>query len=148
MNKNKSWGCTKSKLTTTTLPTSLWKWKCSTLYNPVDRSLPGSSVHGIVQSRILEWVAISFSRGSSRPRDQTWVSRIVDRRFTVWATREVQLLVQVVKLRLCSVPQSPPTHCDPMDCSPLLQASILEWVAISFSNAWKWKLKVKSLSRI
>ena len=41
-----------------------------------------SSVHGIFQARILEWVAISFSRGSSRPRDQTWVSCIAGRRFT------------------------------------------------------------------
>ena len=52
-------------------------------------ALPGSSVHGIFQVRILEWVAISFSRRSSRPRDWTWVSRIVGRCFTIWATREV-----------------------------------------------------------
>ena len=42
----------------------------------MDYSLPGSSVHGIFQVRVLEWVAISFSRESSRPRDRTWVSRI------------------------------------------------------------------------
>ena len=59
-----------------------------TLCNPVDCSPPGSSVHGILQARILEWVAISFSRGSSRPRDQTWVSCIGGRRFNFWATRE------------------------------------------------------------
>ena len=52
-------------------------------------SLPGSSVHAIFQAIVLEWIAISFSRGSSQPRDRTQVSRIVDRRFTVWATREV-----------------------------------------------------------
>ena len=49
---------------------------CLTLCNPVDCSPPGSSVHGILQARILEWVAISFSRGSSWPRVQTWVSHI------------------------------------------------------------------------
>ena len=49
---------------------------CPTLCDPVDCSLPSSSVCGILQARVLEWVAISFSRGSSRPRDQTWVSRI------------------------------------------------------------------------
>ena len=72
-----------------------WKWKesevaqsCPTLCNPMDCSLPGSSIHGIFQARILEWVAISFSRGSSWPRDQARVSLIVGRRFTVWATRE------------------------------------------------------------
>ena len=50
-------------------------------------SLPGSSVHGIFQAIVLEWIAISFSRGSSRPRDRIQVSCIVDRRFTAWATR-------------------------------------------------------------
>ena len=47
---------------------------CVWLYNPMDCSLPGSSVHGIFQARILEWVVISFSRGSSQPRDETRVS--------------------------------------------------------------------------
>ena len=56
---------------------------CLTLYNPMDCSLPDSSVHGIFQARILEWVAISFSRGSSPPRDQTQVSRIAGGFFTV-----------------------------------------------------------------
>ena len=58
------------------------------ILDPMDCSLPGSSVLGIFQARILEWVAISFSRGSSWPRDQTQASRVVGRRFTVWATRE------------------------------------------------------------
>ena len=61
---------------------------CPTLCDPMNCSLPGSSVHGIFQAIVLEWIAISFSRGSSWPRDQTQVSCIVDRRFTVWATRE------------------------------------------------------------
>ena len=61
---------------------------CPTLCNPMDCSLAGSSIHGIFQARILEWVAISFSRRSSWPRDWTWVSRIVGRCFTIWATRE------------------------------------------------------------
>ena len=55
----------------------------------MDCSLPGSSVHGIFQAIVLKWIAISFPRGSSRPKDRTQVSRIVDRRFTIWATREV-----------------------------------------------------------
>ena len=54
---------------------------CPTLCSPMDYSPPGSSVHGIVQARILQWVAISFSRGASRPRDQTQVSCIVGRIF-------------------------------------------------------------------
>ena len=62
---------------------------CPTLCDPMDCSLPGSSIHGVFQARILEWVAISFSRGSFRPRDWTQVSHIVGRRFTIWATREV-----------------------------------------------------------
>ena len=54
----------------------------------MDRSPLGSSVRGILQARILEWIAISFPRGSSQPRDQTWVTCIAGRFFTVWATRE------------------------------------------------------------
>ena len=56
----------------------------------MDSSLRGSAVHGIFQAGILEWAAISFSRGSSQPRDRTRVSCIADRLFTVWATREAQ----------------------------------------------------------
>ena len=52
---------------------------CLTLWNPMDCSSPGSSVHGIFQARILEWVAISLSMGSSWPRDWTWVSCIAGR---------------------------------------------------------------------
>ena len=59
-----------------------------TLCNPMDCSLPGSSIHGIFQARVLEWVAISFSRGSSRPRDRTQVSHIEGRHFTHWANQE------------------------------------------------------------
>ena len=61
-------------------------WLC----DPMDCSPPDSSVYGILQARILEWVAISFSRGSSQPRDQTQVSSVAGRFFTVWATREAQ----------------------------------------------------------
>ena len=63
---------------------------CLTLCDPMDHSLPGSSIHGIFQARILEWVAISFSRRSSQPGDWTQVSHIVGRCFTVWATRKVE----------------------------------------------------------
>ena len=61
---------------------------CLTLCDSTDYSSPGSSLHGIFQARVLEWVATSFSRGYSWSRDQTWVSHIVGRRFTIWATRE------------------------------------------------------------
>ena len=63
---------------------------CPTLCNPIDCSLPGSSDHGIFQARVLEWVAISFSGGSSQPRDRTQVFCIASRLFTIWATREAQ----------------------------------------------------------
>ena len=71
---------------------------CSTLCDPMDCSPSGSSVHGILQARILEWVAISFSRGSSQPRDRIQVSRIAGRRFILWATREA--------LRMLKLPHS------------------------------------------
>ena len=56
---------------------------CPTLCYPVNCNPPDSSVHGILQARILKWVSISFSRGSSRPRDQTQVYHIAGRFFTV-----------------------------------------------------------------
>ena len=94
---------------------------CPTLCDPIDGSLPGSSVPGILQERTLEWVAISFSN----------------------ARMHAKLLQSC--LTLCD-----PIDTSPLG-SPLpgiLQARTLEWVAISFSNAWKWKVKVKSLSRV
>ena len=68
----------------------LWKWKWKSLSrvqlcNPMDYT-----VHGILQARILEWVAFPFSRGSSQPRDQTQVSHSACAFFTSWATREAQ----------------------------------------------------------
>ena len=65
------------------------KWKevaqlCLTLCDLMDYT-----VHGILQARILEWVAFPFSRGPSQPRDRTQVSHIAGRRFTIWATREI-----------------------------------------------------------
>ena len=82
---------------------------CPTLCNPMDCSLPGSSIHGILQARVLEWVAISFSRGSSQPRDQTRVSWIPGRRFNLWATDK------------CNNMDEPQTHnsakCDAIPCT-------------------------------
>ena len=74
----------------------LGKWKlvaqsCPTLCISTDCSLSGFSGHGILQARVLEWVAISFSRRSSWSRDRTQVSCIARRFFTNWATRKAQL---------------------------------------------------------
>ena len=66
---------------------------CPTLCDPMDCSPPGSSVYGILQARRLESVVMCFSRGSSHTRDQTCISCITGRFFTVWATREAQLNV-------------------------------------------------------
>ena len=74
------------------LPKSEVAQSCPTLCDPMDCNLPGFSVHGISQAWILEGVAISFSRGSSPPRDWTRISYIAGRCFTLWATREVHSL--------------------------------------------------------
>ena len=77
------------------LHTNKWKVKvlvtqsCPTLCDPMDCSPPGSS--GILQVRILQWVAIPFSRGSSHPRDQTWFSCMARRFFTIRTTREAHI---------------------------------------------------------
>ena len=65
---------------------------CLTLCDPMECSLQGSSFHGIFQARILEWVAISCSRGSSPPRDWTHISCIAGRLFIVWATISVVIV--------------------------------------------------------
>ena len=76
---------------------------CPTLCDPMDCSLPCSSVHGIFQARVLEWVTISLSRGSSRPRDRTWISRVVGRCCNLWATREALInFNQVIAFQLSS----------------------------------------------
>ena len=86
---------------------------CSTLCNPMDCSPPRSSVHGILQTRILEWVAIPFSRGFSWPRDRTQVSSIAGRFFTIWASRETNLLPPCSKAHylLSEFQEEPSTHC-------------------------------------
>ena len=108
----------------------------------MDCSPPGSSIHGIFQARILEWVAISFSSGSSQPRDQTLVSRIAGRLSTIShctsslpATFTANTFIARASMALgntdytgtltdligifqfSSVAQSCPTLCDPMNCS-------------------------------
>ena len=73
-----------------------WSQSCPTLCDPMGYSLPGSSVHGIFQARVLEWASISFYGASSQPRDWNRVSCIADRRFTVWATREAMTNIESV----------------------------------------------------
>ena len=122
----------------------------------MDYSLPGYSVHGILQARILQWVSMPSSRGYSWPRDQThcllsliyWQARSLPLE-TIWSSNSTAAAAAAKSLQLC------PTLCDPIDGIPpgspipgILQARTLEWVAISFSNAWKWKMKVKSLSSV
>ena len=91
-----------------------WKWvliaqSCPALRSPTDCSPPGSSVHGILQARTLEWIAMPSSRGSSRPRDQIWVSCTEDWFFTIWAIREVTQLTYS-KAKPCA---ETPSQIDP-----------------------------------
>ena len=81
-----------------------------TLCHLMDYSLPGSSVCGISQARILEWVAISFSRVSSWPRDWTQVSCIAGRLFTIWATSEGRIAI-ITKLKTLEINISHKLSC-------------------------------------
>ena len=92
---------------------------CLTLSDPMDCSLLGSSIHGIFQARILEWVAISFSRVTSCPRDWTRVSHIVGRRFTVWATREA---IEIIWLNMLCLYQRMLFRC------------LIEWARSMYIN--------------
>ena len=71
---------------------------CPILCNPMDCSLPGSSVHGILQARIMEWVAMLSSRGSSQPRNWIQVSCIASGFFTDWATKEAQVATYTISI--------------------------------------------------
>ena len=78
---------------------------CPILCDPMDCSPAGSSVHRILQARILEWVATPSTRGSSQPRDRTLVSHTAGKFFTAWATRDVQGLFICNGLEICiSIP--------------------------------------------
>ena len=84
----------------------LWKWKLLShvlLCSPIDWNLIGASVHGILQARILEWIANSFSKRSSWPRDWTWVSCMAGRLFTVRATKEHTMPLVLLLRNLCLV---------------------------------------------
>ena len=118
---------------------------CPILCDPMDCSLPGSSVHGVLQARILEGVAMPSSRGSPQLRDQTWVSCIAGWLFTVWTTsgaryvcmlsrfshvwlksqtgkhlwfKSCKIIIFIMKVETL-VSQSCPILCDPMDYNPL-----------------------------
>ena len=71
---------------------------CPTLWDITNCNLPGSSIHGTFQARVLVWVVISFSRGSSQPRDRTWVSCVAGRCFTIWVTRGARVIINTLKL--------------------------------------------------
>ena len=127
---------------------------CLILCNPMDNSPLGSSDHGISQARILKWVAISSPGDLPDPVIKLVSLALAGRFFIHWATREAGA-ISVSAAAAAKSLQSCPTLCDPIDGSPpgspvlgILQARTLEWVAISVSNAWKWKVKVKSLSRV
>ena len=91
-----------------------------TLCNPMDYSPPSSSIHGISQTRILEWVAIPFSRRSSWPRGQTCASYIAGRFFTAWATRQapntwfykIKVPLFVCTSHMCTDDQQPKQNTD------------------------------------
>jgi len=109
----------------------------------MDCSPPGSSVHGISQARILEWIAISFSRGSSRPRDQTCISCLAGRFFT---TELLLLLSRFSCVWLCATPWTA-AHQAP----PSLGFSRQEhWSGLPLpspmheSEKWKWSRSVVS----
>ena len=121
-----------------------------TLCDSMDCSPPGSSVHEVFQARILERVAISFSRESPPPRDWSLISWVfcIGRQIFLPVHHRLLLLLlsHFSRVRLCATPE---TAAQPGFPVPgILQARTLEWVAIAFSNAWKWKGKVKSLSRV
>ena len=103
---------------------------CLTLCDTVDCSPAGSSIHGILQARILEWVAISFSRGSSLPRDWTQISHIAGRFFSSWAKGSPKDLLAIspdLALPFAALGNQLSTFC--------LHKSI-DFLILNISNKW------------
>ena len=117
---------------------------CPTLCDPMNCSLPGSSLHGILQARVLEWVAISFSRGSSRPRDRIPVSCIPGRRFNLWATTEAHLpFIYSPSPSTASTWQLPLTHSK--NLTILLIDASCKWNHAAFVF-YKWFISLSTIS--
>ena len=105
---------------------------CPTLCNLMDYSLSGSSIHGILQARILDWAAIPFSRGSSQSGDRTQVSCIAGRFFTVWARRdkEKKILMSILFHEECIITIL--THIWLSDLLTLWYLNIYIYIYLSF----------------
>ena len=110
----------------------------------VDREAWRAGVHGVAKSQtwLSDWSELNYATHYQKIKQSN-------------QKRSKQLFLQRRPAAAAKLLQSCPTLCDPIDGSPpgspipgILQARILEWVDISFSNAWKWKVKVKSLSRV
>ena len=124
---------------------------CLTLCNPMDYSLQGSSVHGILQQRILEWVAIPFSRGSSQPRDRTQVSHIAGSFFTIWATREAPDVLKASPNEMIWWPSSPKAYWSPRidNINPYDMALLLHHQPIrEFDTSWSLMLRLPFLTSV
>ena len=96
----------------------------------MDCSQSGSSVYGILQARLQEWVAIYFSRRSSQSRDRTQVSCIAGRFFTIWATREAQEYWN-------GLPFTPPEDLPIPGIKPTSHVSCIGWQFLFFSFNWR-----------
>ena len=97
---------------------------CPTLCDPLDCSPPGSSVHGILQARILEWIAMPSSRGFSQPRDLTCVSCIAGGFFTSWPAREAHLYLHLYLWSIFISHVLLPSH---LSSSPELSGTLHPW---------------------
>ena len=119
---------------------------CLTLWNPMDCSPPGSSVHGILKARNPECIAISFSRASFRPRDRIRVSCITSRFFTVWATKEAPVINKYLWNKRFSgerrgrgvfAPSSPPSVCT-VAFTLTLPLSQIVWAVPTMWGGSRW----------
>ena len=124
----------------------MYSRSCPTLWDPMDHNLPGSSVHGIFQARTLEWAAVSFSSGSTWPRDQIHVSRIC------WVNR------QILYHLICLLPFTSISECcqssllntnEALDSSSLhlLHPPTLPWATQALELWFRVRTRSRSLSK-
>ena len=114
---------------------------------PHELYLPGSSIHRILQARILEWVSIPFSRGSSWPRDWTWVSCIGSTFFTIWSTTQmVQLSGPLVQFQInCSISNQLAYFYIFVTKAACFLVSKCLLVSLDYSNQWPQLSGLKQL---
>ena len=113
---------------------------CLTHCNPTDCSLPGFSVLEVLQAKILEWIAIPFSRGTSQPRGQTLLSYITGIFFTIWATGKSYLFSRWPRILMAHLNKIGLIQLQKWNNYPVIYLLFWLWNVSTFIRVWGWEI--------